>query len=142
MRQSTQKDEFVAPPLGLLVPAGQREQVSSEVADVESLYFPERQEVHVEDAGEEENLPSGQLTHADKEIDPSLGLLVPAGQSEQVIVNVASLNLPELQREQLVDAREEVCFPSRQPGHTAVPWLGLLVPAGHSEQVSSDVAEV
>jgi len=80
------------------VPAGQSEQVSSEVAAIESLYLPERQEEQAEDAGEE-NVPAGQAPH---EADP-LDENVSAEHSEQVVNELAPV--------------EDENFPAAQPTH-------------------------
>ena len=84
--------------------------MSSEVAEIELLNLPELQSEQLEDAGEGENLPAKQPTHADIDAAPSSGLLVPAGQSEQAsseVADVELLYLPEAQKVQVEDAGGE-----------------------------------
>ena len=68
------------------MPAGQSEQASSEVADVESLYLPEIQELQDAAPGGEK-VPAVQIA---QEADP-LDENVPASQSEQVVDELAPM---------------------------------------------------
>ena len=107
---------------------GQSEQVSSEVAATELLYWPGRQKIQVEDAEEGEYWPLRQSEHVSSEV-----------------ADVEALYLPAPQSVQLEDAGEEEYWPWRQPTHAdedVSPSCGLLVPAGQSEQASSEVADI
>ena len=108
------------------------------------LCFPEGQEVQLGDAGEEENFPSRQPTHADDDVAPSSGLLVPAGQSKQASSEVADdklLYLPERQEEQ-DNAPGGENVPAVQVSHEVIPERSENVPASHSEQVVDELAPV